>query len=537
MPIESRRDALKLALLGGLGVAAPRGDALPAREPQSPKGIENQRVADLGDGRYRNPIMAGDHPDPSILKDGDSYYMTFSSFESLPALVIWHSHDLINWRPIGPALHEALGSVFAVDLCKHGGRYYIYIPIIHSAVTRAFAGMAKIFVIAADSIAGPWSDPVALDIEGYIDPAHAVGEDGRRYLFLSGVSRVRLSNDGLAIDGPIEHVYDGWKYPDDWVVEAYALEGPKLLRHDGWFYLISAVGGTAGPPTGHMVIAARSRSIHGPWENCPYNPLIRTRHAAEPWWSRGHATLVEGPAGDWWAVYHGFENGYRTLGRQTLLEPVEWTRDGWIRALGADLSKPLAIPKGGRRIAHGIPYSDDFASPAFGSRWSFYKPGIDEQRRVRFDNGALVLAGKGASPADSSPLIGLSGDHSYEISVELELIGDAAGGLLLFYSSRLYCGMGHDGERMQTYRSGMSSYWQEPAPAVRRIHLKIVNERHIVTQYYGGNGADWQRHGLRMETSGYHTNTADDLLSLRPALFATGAGEVRFRRFSYRALA
>ena len=82
-------------------------------------------------------------------------------------------------------------------------------------------------------------------------------------------------------------------------MEAFSPEGPKLLRHDGWFYLITAVGGTAGPPTGHMVIAARSKSIHGPWEHCPHNPLVRTTSAEEPWWSRGHASLVEGPAGDW----------------------------------------------------------------------------------------------------------------------------------------------------------------------------------------------------------------------------------------------
>src|SRR3546814_13297604 len=102
--------------------------------------------------------------------------------------------------------------------------------------------------------------------------------------------------------------------------------------------MITAVGGTAGPPTGHMVIAARSKSIHGPWENCPANPLVRTRSAVEKWWSRGHATLAEGPAGDWWSVYHGYENGYRTLGRQAPIEPEDWSDDGWLRMQGGDLS-------------------------------------------------------------------------------------------------------------------------------------------------------------------------------------------------------
>ena len=175
---------------------------------------------------------------------------------------------------------------------------------------------------------------------------------------------MRLSTDGLATDGPVEMVYDGWRYPDDWVTEAYSLEGPKLLRRKDWFYLVSAVGGTGGPPTGHMVIAARSRSIHGPWENCPHNPIVRTTSADERWWSRGHATLIEGPGERWYLVYHGYENGYRTLGRQTLLDPVEWTADGWFHTLGADLADPLLKPRA-LQVPHGIARSDDFAAVSY----------------------------------------------------------------------------------------------------------------------------------------------------------------------------
>lgn len=102
-------------------------------------------------------------------------------------------------------------------------------------------------------MSGPWSDPVDLGIGKLIDPGHVVCEDGRRYLFLSAGKRVKLTADGLATDGAIETVYEGWRYPDDWITEAYALEGPKLFRRDDYFYLVSAVGGTGGPPTGHMI--------------------------------------------------------------------------------------------------------------------------------------------------------------------------------------------------------------------------------------------------------------------------------------------
>ena len=147
------------ALLSGVAPqpAAQRAGASWAR------GVEGQRKADLGDGTYLNPILAGDHPDPSILKDGADYYMTFSSFDAYPGLVIWHSTDLVNWRPLGPALFTNVGAVWAPDLVKHRGRYYIYFP-----------GVGKYrsnYVIWADDIRGPWSEPIDLKI-GQIDPGH-----------------------------------------------------------------------------------------------------------------------------------------------------------------------------------------------------------------------------------------------------------------------------------------------------------------------------------------------------------------------------
>lgn len=500
-------------------------------------GFEGQRIADRGDGTYLNPVLAGDHPDPSVLKDGDDYYLTWSSFEAAPALPILHSRDLVHWTPIGFALERPIAMVFAVDVAKHGDTYFIYIPFIPAPwAEEGFGTTPRIFVISAPSMQGPWSEPVDLGIEGHIDPGHMVGEDGRRYLFLNGVSRVRLTDDGLATDGPIEHVYDGWRYPDDWVTEAYALEGPKLLRRGDWFYLVSAVGGTAGPPTGHMVTVARSRSIDGPWEDDPENPIVRTWSADERWWSRGHATAVEGPRGDWWMLYHGYERGFRTLGRQVLLEPVEWTEDGWLRALGADLSRPLPKPVDLEGQRHGAPLSDDFTGPALGAQWAFHAPSRGELDRVRFEDGALVLQSKGGGPADASPLAVLAGDLAYRVEVTVDVEDGAEGGLLLFFNDALFLGVSIDGERMRTYHGGKPSHWREPAAATRSLRLRLVNDRNIVTIFYSEDGEAWTRHGVRFETSGYHANTAGDLLSLRPALFAAGSGSVRFRDFRYRAL-
>lgn len=540
--MPSRRDTLKSLFVGATAAAIPQARAHPSeRADTSPapacrtgwshlqwaRGIEGQRKADLGDGTFLNPIMAGDRPDPTILKDGDDYYMTFSSFDAYPGIVIWHSRDLVSWRPLTAALREPIGSVWACDLVKHKGRYYIYIP-------ARKPGYRSNYVIHADKIEGPWSAPIDLKLPDHIDPGHIVGEDGKRYLFLSGGDRVRLSDDGLSTDGPVEHVYDPWRYPQEWVVESFSPEGPKLIRRGDYFYMILAVGGTAGPPTGHMVIVARSRSIQGPWENAPHNPIVRTQSADEKWWSRGHASLVEGPRGDWWMVYHGYENGFWTLGRQTLLDPIEWTEDGWFRAKGGDLSKPIRKPLPDSRGEHGLALSDDFSRDKFGIQWGFYDPSPNERERARYEDGALIVRAKGSEPRDSSPLTFIVGDQVYRVTADIEVGDETRAGLLLFYNRRLYCGLGFDANKFVMHRYGLERDARKPLPG-NRLHLRIENDRNIATIRYSADGREWHKFDVQMEVSGYHHNVAGDFLSLRPAIYVAGKGEAKIRGVIYEA--
>ncbi|MBO9717583.1 MAG: family 43 glycosylhydrolase [Pseudoxanthomonas sp.] len=513
------------------GASRDAGTPTPAPGPRWARGIEGQRKADLGDGTYLNPILAGDHPDPTILKDGDDYYMTFSSFLAYPGLVVWHSKDLVNWTPIGPALQQNLGDIWAVDLCRHEGRYFIYLPA--NPTGRGWS----IYAIWADDVRGPWSAPVDLKISGCIDPGHVVGEDGRRYLFVNGIRKIRLRDDGLATDGELEHAYKPWRYPEHWITENFAPEGPKLRWHDGWLYLVTAVGGTAGPATGHMVIAARSRSVHGPWEHCPHNPLVRTQSTHEPWWSRGHATVVEGPGGDWWMVYHGYENGFRTLGRQTLLEPMEWTADGWFRAKGGDLSQPLPKPRGTAPGPNGHALSGPLARERFGVQWCFHQPGPDEMQRLRWDGDTLVLAAAGTSPADSSPLACIVGDRAYQAEVTLELEPGAEGGLLLYYNPKAFVGLGFTSDTVKTYEYSEELPWARQPRATKDVRVRMTNDANVITwEYSHDGGRSWTVHGTRMEVSGMHHNVFGGFLSLKVGLYATGIGAVRLRDFAYRAI-
>jgi len=547
MPDITRRNIFKACLAGaaaspltfiGCAQAAPCVPTGAPLRPQWARGIEGQRKADLGNGTFLNPIIAGDHPDPTVLKDGDDYYMTFSSFNSYPGIIIWHSHDLVNWTPIGPALHKNIGTVWALDLCKHGDRYYIYIPAAPDGKPWGT------YVIWADDINGPWSEPIDLNIDGCIDPGHAVGEDGKRYLFVNGIRKIRLRDDGLATDGEIEQAYNPWRYPDDWIVENFAPEGPKLLRRGEWFYLVTAVGGTAGPVTGHMVIAARSRSIHGPWEHCPHNPLVRSQSEAEPWWSRGHATLIEGPtstdgkSSGWWMIYHAYENGFRTLGRQTILEPIEWTDDGWFRAMGGDLSQPLPKPLPASTGAHGITLSDNFARNKIGSQWCFHNPGAQEMARVVYSKKMLELAAKGTSPADSSPLTCGVGDRAYQVEVDFTLVGDAEAGLLLFYNHKAFVGMGFTADAIKSFQYAEEQSWARIPLKTRNLRMRITNDRQVITYEYSQDaGRTWNRHPTRMEVSGLNHNVFGGFLSLKVGVYCVGSGKVQLRDFRYSAIA
>ncbi|MER2177329.1 MAG: family 43 glycosylhydrolase, partial [Stenotrophomonas maltophilia] len=250
-----------------------------------------------------------------------------------------------------------------------------------------------------------------------------------------------------------------------------------------------------------------------------------------------HATVIEGTDGRWWMMYHGYENGYWTLGRQALLEPIEWTADGWFVAKGGDLGQPLAKPSGTSVGQHGMALSDDFRGKTLGPQWSFFNPAQDEYKRLEFTGKGLVLQGKGETPRDSSPLTAIAGDKAYQFEVEMEIAPGAVGGALLFYSDRLYVGVGSNGEKFIMHRYGEERPARlAPSATGGKLWLRVTNNRHIVTIHSSTDGRTWQKYPVQMEVSGYHHNVAGKFLALKPAIYAAGDGKVQFRNFRYRAL-
>ena len=471
-------------------------------------------------GTFTNPILGGDYPDPSIVRDGEDYYMTHSSFDYNPGLIVWHSTDLVNWEPISYALQTYLGSVWAPDISKQGDKFCIYFTV-HNVGN---------FVVTADSPYGPWSEPYDLHV-GHIDPCIAVGDDGTKWLFLSGGRRIQLTEDGLdTVPGTLEKVYDGWPIPEGWITEGLALEGPKIKKIGDWWYYIAAEGGTAGPPTSHLVAIARSKSVDGPWENSPYNPLVHTYHNTDRWWSRGHGSLVDTPDGRWYIVYHAYENGYYNLGRQTLLEPVILNEEGWFESLGENIVEdPLPAPLPLK------PYDRKARLGEFrvGLDWKYYKD--FDPARANIADGVLTLKAQGDSPANSAPFMFVAGDQAYEFEVEIERDPSATAGLVLYYNSQYYVGEGFDSRGTMRFRRDKGGV-RKRIPDVTHCWLRLRNDHQVVSAYYSLDGVNWKQDDWGIEISGYNHNTFHEFQSMLPGLVAIGEGEVKFSNFKYRKL-
>jgi alpha-N-arabinofuranosidase len=311
----------------------------------------------LKTGTYRNPILAGFYHDPAVCRVGDDFYLINSTFSYFPGIPVFHSRDLVNWTQIGnvidrPTQLDFIGQrvtrgLFAPTIQFHNGVFYVVCTHIDKGGN---------FLVTATNPAGPWSEPKWLGFDG-IDPSLFFDDDGRAWMVNNGnppdnqplyqghraiwIQEFDVAKQQLV--GPRSIIVNGGV---DLSKRPVWIEGPHLFKHKVWYYLCCAEGGTS---INHSQVILRSKSPTGPfvpWEN---NPILTQRdldgdvpHAVT---ATGHADLIEGPDGQWQAVFlacRPFAKGYQLTGRETFMLPVRWTDDGW----------PVILPKGER-----VPYA------------------------------------------------------------------------------------------------------------------------------------------------------------------------------------
>jgi xylan 1,4-beta-xylosidase len=473
-------------------------------------------------------LLPGNWADPSVVKVDEMYYLTVNNDLYVPSVIILQSTDLRHWFPVTYA-SPLEGQGPATDIAEVGKRLFIY-----------GGGGAFPWVMFADPPYEVWSERLNLEplANHSIDPGHIMDGEGNRYLYMAGGKMVKLSVDGFRATTEPVRVYDGWDIPDEIAIECICLESPKLFRRDGWYYLVSAMGGTAGPSTSHMAVVARAQYPEGPWEDSPYNPLIWTRDESEVWWSKGHATLIEGPNGDWFAIYHGYRHGQRSWGRSTLVSPVEWNNEGW-----PVLS--TAWPDGWDDAPTvNLPVGDEFDGERMGWQWQAYGS-LDTNRYSLVDEGLEILTVK-EDPGSSNPLTANPRDLAYEVETEMLLDGDVYAGLILFYAPDAYITLGLTADstvlkHKHTFHSGTGEGGERTGTGIpysgTRIRLKIRNDRQDASFYYAAvQDESWTKLERSDDVSGFQHNVYGSFSSIRPGFFVTGDGKARFEYFRYKAL-
>jgi alpha-N-arabinofuranosidase len=384
---------LSLVLAAGLFNGAAQAQTAPARfESFTYQGSDPATSAPLPAGQYRNPILTGFYPDPSVTRVGDDFYLVTSTFAYFPGIPVFHSKDLVNWTQVGNAIDRpgqldfgTLGlsrGVFAPTIEHYDGRFYILNTCVDCGGN---------FLITATDAAGPWSDPVWLpDLEGGIDPSLFVDAEGQAWILNNGppegapqyeghraiwIQRFDLARQSTF--GPRTVLVNGGV---DINTKPIWIEGPHLTWRNGWYYLTCAEGGTA---EGHSQVALRSRSPDGPFEAYAGNPILTQRGLdparPDPITSAGHADLVQTPDGAWWATLLAVRpygpDQYNT-GRETFLLPVDWSGDwpiittpGQIIPYQAERPNLSAQPAPATPTSGPFTVVDDFNGPALPPYW------------------------------------------------------------------------------------------------------------------------------------------------------------------------
>ncbi len=478
----------------------------------------------------KNPILRGFNPDPSIIRVGEDYYIATSTFEWFPGVQIHHSRDLINWELVSRPLNRKSqldmqgvpdsGGVWAPCLSYDNGTFYL----VYSNV-KSFQGVWKDtpnYLVTTQDILGDWSEPIFLSSSGF-DGSLFHDSSGKKYYlsmlvdhrkgkFFGGIVLQEFSVAEQRLIGTAQAIFPG--------TELGLTEGPHLYQHNGYYYLITAEGGTE---YGHAVSMARSRHLLGPYEVHPNNPIMTARGNPEaPFQKTGHADLVESAVGDWYIVALAgrplSRKGRCILGRETVLEEVVWHNE-WPQ-----------LKQGNKLVRENIPLSTEKGNHSASSdtRIAFTTKSLD----INFQSLRIPITEDWCTLADRPGFLRLYGQESLsslhrqsllarrlqhfntEVATALDFQPRSfqqMAGLVAYYNTYhwyylLVQGTDQGGRELQLLRC--DKYVTEemltvpvPLPDEGEIRLKLLWQRSAIQCFYALDGAGWQRCGPVLDGS------------------------------------
>ncbi|HEV7715575.1 MAG TPA: glycoside hydrolase family 43 protein [Steroidobacteraceae bacterium] len=531
------RLAFSLALVPLLGGVSP--PAAPAGvEPVSfdwfeYTGRDTVFATPLPPGSYRNPILAGFYPDPSITRVGNKFYLVSSTFAYFPSLPVFESADLVHWKQIGNAIGppaqldfdglDISRGVFAPDIEFHDGTFYVLNTAVDSGGN---------YFVTARNPAGPWSAPVWLPELDGIDPSLFFDTDGKAYILNNGppagkplypghraiwIQEVRLPAGKLF--GERKVLVNGGV---DISTKPVWIEGPHLYRRQEWYYLMCAEGGT-GP--GHSEVVLRSHSPWGPFMPYAGNPILTQRDLADdranPVANAGHADLVEAPDGSWWATFlasRTYERTHYNTGRETFLLPVTW-RDGWPLILARGQSVPYVVHGPGfmtrgtqAPFSGNFTWRDDFDSDVLKHEWLNARVPKKPWADLRSRPGTLTIHPLPASldTLENPSFLARRQQHTaFDASTAFELPQAArvSAGIAVFQNEKFWYWLGshrtdHGAEVFLQRQNGPTPETVATAPlaASGPLKLRISADARAYSFLYDPDGKGWR--ALRQNEDG-----------------------------------
>lgn len=464
--------------------------------------------------KFKNPILSGFYPDPSVCRVGDDYYMVTSSFVYFPGLPIFHSKDLIHWEQIGHGISrreqldykncETSLGLWAPTIRFYEGTFYI----INTFVSEGREARRDNFIIKSDDPYGEWSDPYFIEGADGIDPSIFFDKSGRlwytgNFIYANpiyeghhGIYLCELDTETFQFKGERKVIWNGATTRSKWI------EAPHIYFENGFYYLMVAEGGTF---TNHSVMMARSKNIDGEYEICPRNPIVSHRHL--PLHREisvvGHGDLIRTGENEWYMVLLGvrpYDKNHFNLGRETFLIPMTWAQDGWLMVQNENGLVNAYEEKPNLPIFYAKPrmHSDNFESPVLSHIWNTIHPLEKQYFNLTERAGYLRLYLKEDRLCEicTPAFIGRrQEDKSFYFKVVMEFMPQTEteeAGLALVQDDRFHYTftLSKENEKnvlsLKETRKGITSLLKKmEVPSVKKLYLTIACDGLSYQFYYG----------------------------------------------------
>ncbi|WP_070000092.1 glycoside hydrolase family 43 protein [Cellulosilyticum sp. I15G10I2] len=472
-----------------------------------------------------NPILKGFCPDPSIIRVGEDYYIATSTFEWWPGVKIHHSKDLKHWEQIPSPLRRmsqlnmigdpTSGGIWAPCLSYDNGKFYLIYTDVKTKKGRYYNNHN--YLIETEDIYGEWSDPIYLNSTGF-DPSLFHDTDGKKYLVnmrngFKGILVQEYDPVNKCLIGEVKNIFAG--------TEAGYTEGPHLYHIGEWYYLIVAEGGTG---YGHCVTMARSKSIWGPYQVDPGNPMLTSKEDDDAYLQKcGHADFTDTQNGEWYMVHLCARprKGEKAcvLGRETAIQKVYWNEEGWLRLANNqfEAAKFVEEPAGIEEHPFGkIEERDDFEAEELDVRYVSPRIPLDDNADLTARKGYLRLYGQ--ESMNSLHRVTLVALRQMAVKAEAELSVEFSprhpeqlAGLTYMYDAMNFYILGksvsEDGKPVLTLLisdTGVITELIEPVilETDERLYLKVCTSQDgkIVDFYYSYDGNGWRQVGSSCDT-------------------------------------